>query len=126
MIGKGRHRLVRLDLLGAIVGALDLSKNAPNVLENIRNIIKSDGYGKRVDDKAWSQFCGDIGRGPDAPCPGMIEAFEDHYGQSFTDKDWRNEAGTWAAAWGYATRQGILQGGFHTGSDCDANTNSTP
>ena len=33
------------------------------------------------------------------------EAFEAHYGQSFTDKDWRNEASTWAAAWGYATRQ---------------------
>jgi hypothetical protein len=56
-------------------------------------------------DKAWSQFCGGIGRGPDAPYPGMIEAFEAHYGQSFTDKDWRNETGIWAAAWGYAVRQ---------------------
>lgn len=55
-------------------------------------------------DKAWSQFCGGIGRGPDAPYPGMIEAFETHYGQSFIDRDWRNEASTWAAAWGYATR----------------------
>lgn len=55
-------------------------------------------------DKAWAQFCGGIGRGPDAPYPGMIEAFETHYGQSFTDRDWRNEASTWAAAWGYATR----------------------
>jgi hypothetical protein len=35
----------------------------------------------------------------------MIEAFEAHYGQSFTDKDWRNETGIWAAAWGYAVRQ---------------------
>lgn len=56
-------------------------------------------------DRAWSRFCGCIGRGPDAPYPGMIEAFESHYGQNFTDKDWRNEAGIWAAAWGYATRQ---------------------
>lgn len=56
-------------------------------------------------DRAWSRFCGCIGRGPDAPYPGMIEAFESHYGQNFTDKDWRNETGIWAAAWGYATRQ---------------------
>ena len=49
--------------------------------------------------------CGGIGRGPDAPYPGMIEAFEAHYGQAFTDKDWRNETGVWAAAWGHATRQ---------------------
>jgi hypothetical protein len=56
-------------------------------------------------DKAWSQFCGGIGRGPDAPYPGMIQAFEAHYGQSFTDKDWRNETGIWAAAWGYAVRR---------------------
>jgi len=39
----------------------------------------------------------------------MIQAFEAHYGQSFTDKDWRNETGIWAAAWGaawgYAVRQ---------------------
>ena len=54
-------------------------------------------------DKAWSQFCGGIGRGPDAPYPGMIEAFETHYGQSFTDKDWRNETGIWAAAWSAAS-----------------------
>lgn len=67
-------------------------------------------------DGAWSQFCGGIGRGPDAPYPGMIEAFEAHYGQSFTDKDWRNETGVWAAAWGYATRQSAAscQVKFHT------------
>lgn len=60
-------------------------------------------------DKAWSQFCGGIGRGPNAPYPGMIEAFETHYSQSFVDKDWRNETGVWAAAWGHATRQSIAQ-----------------
>jgi len=53
----------------------------------------------KVVDKAWAQFCGGIGLGPDAPYPGMIEAFELHYGQSFTDKDWREETSVWAAAW---------------------------
>lgn len=50
-------------------------------------------------DKAWARFCGRIGDGPDAPYPGMISAFERYYSQSFTDKDWRNEASVWAAAW---------------------------
>lgn len=40
-----------------------------------------------------------VGRGSDAPYPGMIEAFEIYYGQSFTDKDWRKETSVWAAAW---------------------------
>ena len=62
-------------------------------------------------DKAWSQFCGGIGRGPDAPYPGMIEAFETHYGQSFTDKDWRNETGIWAAAWSAASAKLAAQAG---------------
>lgn len=53
-------------------------------------------------DNAWSRFCGAIGRGPDAPLPGMIEAFEAHYAQSFTDRDWRSESGVWAAAWSAA------------------------
>lgn len=50
-------------------------------------------------DKPWARFCGTIGRGPDAPYPGMIEAFEQHYSQSFADRDWRNETSVWAAAW---------------------------
>ncbi len=50
-------------------------------------------------DKAWARFCGGIGDGPDAPYPGMISAFERYYSQSFIDKDWRNEASVWAAAW---------------------------
>ena len=57
-------------------------------------------------DKAWAQFCSGIGRGPDAPYPGMIEAFESHYGQTFTDKDWREETGVWAAAWKAAKAHG--------------------
>lgn len=36
------------------------------------------------------------------PLRGMIAAFETHFGQSWTDKDWRDEASTWAAAWGKA------------------------
>lgn len=49
---------------------------------------------ERVIDRTWTRFCG-----PDASYPGMIEAFETHYGQSFRDKDWRTEAACWAAAW---------------------------
>lgn len=47
--------------------------------------------------------------GPDSPYYGMREAFEAHYGQSWTDKDWRNEASTWAAAWKAALlkKQGV-------------------
>lgn len=33
------------------------------------------------------------------PYPGMSEAFEIRYGQSFVDRDWRNESSVWAAAW---------------------------
>ena len=36
--------------------------------------------------------------------PGMIEAFEKHYGQSWADREWRDEARTWAAAWKAAIR----------------------
>ena len=53
--------------------------------------------GDRVTDKAWAQFCGLMGE--KAPYPGMIDAFERHYAQSFKDKDWRNEASVWAQAW---------------------------
>lgn len=79
-------------------------------------------------DRAWSQFCGGIGRGSTAPYPGMIEAFEAHYGQSFTDKDWHNETGIWAAAWGYAVRQSATSRPveFHTKDAQHENTNSTP
>ena len=54
-------------------------------------------------DRAWARFCGAFGDGPDAPYPGMIAAFETHYGQSFRDKEWRTEAACWAAAWSKAT-----------------------
>ena len=54
-------------------------------------------------DRAWARFCGAFGDGPDAPYPGMIAAFETHYGQSFRDKAWRTEAACWAAAWSKAT-----------------------
>lgn len=53
--------------------------------------------------RAWARFYGAFGDGPDAPYPGMIAAFETHYGQSFRDKEWRTEAACWAAAWSKAT-----------------------
>jgi len=34
-----------------------------------------------------------------SPYPGMAAAFEKHFGQSWTDPDWRSEVSTWAAAW---------------------------
>jgi hypothetical protein len=49
--------------------------------------------------KAWGRFCNELHRSPDAPYPGMSEAFEAHFSQSFTDRDWRMESGVWAAAW---------------------------
>ena len=55
---------------------------------------QAEPVNERVIDRTWVRFCG-----PDAPYPGMIEAFETHYGQSFRDKDWRTEAACWAAAW---------------------------
>ena len=50
-------------------------------------------------DRAWNRFNKAISDGPDSPYPGMATAFETHYGQSWTDKDWRTETSVWAAAW---------------------------
>lgn len=36
----------------------------------------------------------------------MSEAFEKHFSQSFTDREWRAESGTWAAAWKAAKNHG--------------------
>lgn len=58
----------------------------------MKNVYDNAGHLERLG--ALARFCG-----PDAPYPGMIEAFETHYGQSFRDKDWRTEAACWAAAW---------------------------
>ena len=33
------------------------------------------------------------------PWPGMMTAFENYYGQSWFDRDWRDETAIWAAAW---------------------------
>ena len=49
--------------------------------------------------KAWARFSNELHRTDDAPYPGMSEAFERHFSQSFTDREWRAESGTWAAAW---------------------------
>lgn len=54
--------------------------------------------------KAWARFSNALHRSPDAPYPGMSEAFEKHFSQSFTDREWRAESGTWAAAWKAAKR----------------------
>ena len=54
--------------------------------------------------KAWARFSNELHRSPDAPYPGMSEAFERHFSQSFTDREWRAESATWAAAWKAAKR----------------------
>jgi len=50
-------------------------------------------------DKAWGRFAIAMGDAPGSPYPGMAKAFEEHFGQSWVDKDWRNEQSVWAAAW---------------------------
>lgn len=35
----------------------------------------------------------------EGPLPGMISAFEQRFGQSWTDRDWCNETSVWACAW---------------------------
>lgn len=54
--------------------------------------------------KAWARFSNKLHSSPDAPYPGMTESFEQHFSQSFTDREWRAESGTWAAAWKAAKR----------------------
>lgn len=54
--------------------------------------------------KAWARFKNELHRSPDALYPGMSEAFEKHFSQSFTDREWRAESATWAAAWKAAKR----------------------
>jgi len=54
--------------------------------------------------KAWARFSNELHRSPDAPYPGMADAFEQHFSQSFTDREWRSESATWAAAWKAAKR----------------------
>ena len=56
--------------------------------------------------KAWARFSNELHRSPDAPYPGMSEAFEKHFSQSFTDREWRAESGVWAAAWTAAKNHG--------------------
>ena len=56
--------------------------------------------------KAWARFSNELHRSPDAPYPGMSEAFEKHFSQSFTDREWRAESGVWAAAWKAAKNHG--------------------
>ena len=59
--------------------------------------------------KAWARFSHELNHSPDAPYPGMSEAFEQHFSQSFTDREWRAESATWAAAWKAAKRHEAQQ-----------------
>ena len=59
--------------------------------------------------KAWARFKNELHRSHDAPYPGMSNAFEQHFSQSFTDREWRAESGTWAAAWKAAKRHEAQQ-----------------
>ena len=101
-------------LLGAACRAIAHKDDAPNTLEQLRQYTVGNlspsmtGKAARSLDKAWSLFCSEIGEDK-SPYPGMIGAFEAHYGQSFKDKDWRNEASVWAQAWSAATRAALLQ-----------------
>lgn len=92
---KGNPRLKKIGALYLHPPELAATERQVEILTDEQSCSES----LKVADKAWVQFCGGIGRGPDAPYPGMIEAFELHYGQSFTDKDWRAETSVWAAAW---------------------------
>ena len=56
--------------------------------------------------KSWARFSNELHRSPDAPYPGMSEAFEKHFSQSFTAREWRAESGVWAAAWKAAKNHG--------------------
>ena len=42
-IGRGTHRLVTLELLGAVAGALSRAGDAPELLKLVRQAIKTDG-----------------------------------------------------------------------------------
>ena len=74
---------------------------AADLIESMaqRTVIPSE-------DIAWVRFNAAFTDG-DAPYPGMIAAFENHYGQSFADKNWRREASVWAQAWHAATRANV-------------------
>ena len=56
--------------------------------------------------KSWVRFSNELHRSPDASYPGMSEAFEQHFSQSFTARDWRVDSGVWAAAWKAAKHHG--------------------
>jgi len=112
-IGEDQMNDVTKDLLEALkLAECVYRKNVVNegepssVLEAMQAAITAaeaqlTDYSSTVD-RAWARFCGAFGDGPDAPYPGMIAAFETHYGQSFRDKEWRTEAACWAAAWSKA------------------------
>ena len=69
--------------------------------------------------KAWARFSNELHRSPDAPYPGMADAFEQHFSQSFTDREWRAESATWAAAWKAAKRHEAQAQPAPSGLDVD-------
>ena len=90
-IPKGRHMLGIIGTYG-VDGYLPAHPAPSEQDESVR--------------KAGARFSNELHRSPDAPYPGMSEAFELHFSQPFTDRDWRAESGTWAAAWKAAKRHG--------------------
>lgn len=69
----------------------------------VREVASREGEAPKLRDHRMEKF--DL----NGPLPGMIAAFEIRYGQSWTNKDWRNETSTWAAAW--AAAQGAVECG---------------
>lgn len=43
-IGKGNFRVVRVELLGAVAGALKQAGNAPQILAEVRDMVAADGF----------------------------------------------------------------------------------
>ena len=100
-----------LDVLKFLASCANISHNE---LESVRQAIaitQSEVAALPVEPDAapegYKLAC--IGDSPSAPYPGMIAAFESHYGQSFADKDWRDEASVWAAAWKAAKAHSAAQ-----------------
>lgn len=99
--GKGYYQYIQArdgTMVEATVTINTLNSAISALERDIAAKVEPEQY-SRVVDQAWAQFCAGIGDGPNTPYPGMISAFESYYSQSFADKDWRNEAAVWAAAW---------------------------
>ena len=105
--------IVRADtMLGILVRLEAAEKERDAMRAKIAQMEKQEPAPSDKDEpirKAWARFSNELHRSPDAPYPGMSEAFEQHFSQSWTDKDWRNETRTWAAAWKAAKNHGAQE-----------------